>query len=214
MSPATTCCTRARATLPHTHTHAHTRRERLSLCLLFGSCLISCSQVQLHTTFHYPPTPPIEGEGGPVAEQQQQQQLAVEAAHDPAGKALPSSSQQQFHSLPTPPTPELAVATFQQLQNGAAELPVSSGACSPASYESSKQLYQWQSAGPNLCAVMGHPQFAPCGSSRRPPPLYYQTTGGGEKNTVAAAAATGPLRSPMSEFVVMKECIDGELSEG
>ena len=143
-----------------------------------------------------------------------------------------SSSQQQppqhFQSLPTPPTPELTVAALQSQSGGhggavgAAELhavPVNQATCAPASgpvatygaalADPCKQLYQWQ-AGSNFCTVMGHPQFAPAAAtafpSRRPPPLYYQAA----EKTSAVSAQTGPLRSPMSEFVVMKECMDGE----
>lgn len=196
--------------------------------------------MQLHTTFHYPPTPPVEGGDASADKLQVIADTALAVADSAAmheakaanSQGLNASSQpQQFHSLPTPPTPELTVATLQQqqqMQNGDLQ-PVpanSSQSCqqtanAPAyGAEPSKQqqLYQWQAAGSNFC-VMGHPQFAtpaPAAAAfptRRPPPLYYQAT---EKTSVASAVAaaaqsSGPLRSPMSEFVVMKECIDGEL---
>ena len=189
-------------------------------------------QVQLHTTFHYPPTPPVEGEssdklhGGNGGDGQL---IVSDVAMHGGEPAHVASHQQHFHSLPTPPTPELtATAALQhQMQNGGngGEIqPVSqdSGASSSggqvavygAGDASKQQLYQWQ-AGSNFCAVMGHPQFTPAATAlpatRRPPPLYYQAT---EKtsagSTAAITAQPGPLRSPMSEFVVMKECMDGE----
>ena len=179
----------------------------------------------------------MEGEGSsdklPVADTT----LAlVESAgmQDKAGSSqpqqLPSSQpQQHFHSLPTPPTPELTAGVLQQqtLQNrdlqaqsvGAGPLaggPAVYGAAQPETSKLQQPLYQWQASGSNFC-VMGHPQFAPAPASafpaRRPPPLYYQATSektGHVASAVAAAAQSGPLRSPMSEFVVMKECIDGE----
>lgn len=136
----------------------------------------------------------------------------------------PVGSSQSFQSLPTPPTPELALQPQMQ-QNGVhtsvGELQtVEQANCAPvngqvttygaALADPGKQLYQWQ-AGSNFCAVMG-PQFTPTGApgftNRRPPPLYYQP----EKSSATSVQAPqpGPLRSPMSEFVVMKECIDGK----
>ena len=258
----TSCCAHTLpCTVYHTHT-PHTRQEHAytaGFLSLSPSLSLSLFKVQLHTTFHYPPTPPVEGESpdkihngaetvnGQLAitdgsvmlpeaaakiprsqqQQQHQQQLAPGAGS--------AQQQQHFQSLPTPPTPELtasaAIQTQQQLQNGghggvaAGELQavsvngVHQAACAPsngavATYGAAlandkQQLYQWQ-AGSNFCAVMGHPQFAPAatggaGFSRRPPPLYYQP-----EKTIAQ----GPLRSPMSEFVIMKECMDGEWREG
>lgn len=164
-----------------------------------------------------------------------------EAAKMPAASQshqLPPVSSHTFQSLPTPPTPELTAAALQTQQmqhNGGhtgggttgelqAVTSLDQATCAPvngqvtaygaALADPCKQLYQWQ-AGSNFCAVMG-PQFAPTATagftSRRPPPLYYQP----EKTCAvsAAAAQQGPLRSPMSEFVVMKECMDGEEGEG
>ena len=200
--------------------------------------------MQLHTTFHYPPTPPVEGESpdklqSGAVEAMSQLALPDGALHEDYSKVASSQSQlssasqqppQHFQSLPTPPTPELTVAALQNGGHGgaagAAELQavsVNQATCAPASgpaatygaalADQCKPLYQWQ--GSNLCAVMGmgHPQFAPAAATafptRRPPPLYYQAA---EKTSMAnaASAQTGPLRSPMSEFVVMKECMDGE----
>ena len=188
-------------------------------------------QVQLHTTFHYPPTPPVEGDSSSDKLHIVSDTALALADAAAMHEAKVSSQQQQqglsqthqFHSLPTPPTPELTVAALQlppQMQGGELVPATTSESCQPATdstaygVDPSKQLYQWQAAGSNFC-VMGPPQFsAPAQAAafpaRRPPPLYYQATA--EKtNVVTAAAHSGPLRSPMSEFVVMKECIDGEL---
>ena len=191
--------------------------------------LVLSSQVQLHTTFHYPPTPPVEGDGCSADKLHVVADTALALAdaaamHDVKAAVLqgPSPQTQQFHSLPTPPTPELSVASLQQQMTGGELVSGSSShSCQPAAdtpaygaEPSKQQLYQWQATNSNFC-VMGPSQFAAptqaaAFPARRPPPLYYQATS--EKTSaVASQAQSGPLRSPMSEFVVMKECIDGEL---
>lgn len=214
------------------------------LCVTNAAVLLCVAQVQLHTTFHYPPTPPVEGESPdklqngvteaatgplPVTDGASMHPEAAKMAASQSQHLPPVGSSQSFQSLPTPPTPELALQPQPMQQNGVhtsnGELQaVEQATCPPvngqvttygaALADPSKQLYQWQ-AGSNFCAVMG-PQFAPAAAagftSRRPPPLYYQP----EKNIAGnvAAAQPGPLRSPMSEFVVMKECMDGEREGG
>jgi hypothetical protein len=200
--------------------------DRIPAGPIFQSYTTLCTQVQLHTTFHYPPTPPVEGDGCSADKLHVVADTALAIAdaaamHDvkAAVQHGPSSQTHQFHSLPTPPTPEL----LQQQMTGGELVPASSShSCHPAAdtppygtEPSKQQLYQWQAAGSNFC-VMGPSQFAAptqaaAFPARRPPPLYYQATS--EKTSaVTAAAQSGPLRSPMSEFVVMKECIDGTLS--
>lgn len=221
-------------------THRTHARVHGLKCLCY-QCRCPLLQVQLHTTFHYPPTPPVEGESPdklqngvteaptgplPVTDGTGMHPEAAKMSGSQPQPLPPVGSSQSFQSLPTPPTPELALHPQPMQQNGVhtstGELQaVDQATCAPvngqvttygaALADPSKQLYQWQ-AGSNFCAVMG-PQFAPAAAagftSRRPPPLYYQP----EKNT-AAAAQPGPLRSPMSEFVVMKECMDGKRGGG
>ena len=167
---------------------SRTYMDRIPAGPIFQSYTTLCTQVQLHTTFHYPPTPPVEGESPDKLQQHlppgDGSPLAItQGPILPDGsKGPPQPQQQHFQSLPTPPTPELGAPLQTQPP------PVDNPTCSPvpatspggAAYpaiDPCKQLYQWQAAGSNFC-VMGHPQFNPPSFPCRPPPLYYQA----EKN--------------------------------
>lgn len=190
---------------------AHASRaymDRIPAGPIFQSYTTLCTQVQLHTTFHYPPTPPVEGESPDKLQPQLPPgdgSITQGPIHPDGSKGPPPPPPQHFQSLPTPPTPELGAPLQPQPQ------PVENPACSPvpatspagAAYPSidpCKQLYQWQTAGSNFC-VMGPPPFNQPGFPRRPPPLYYQA----EKN----CGRDGPPRH-LSDFVMMKESLDGE----